>query len=369
MSTAERVTVLVSFTGDGGVENMIANLVRAWVDEGVHVDVLLIKARGRHVQRIPAAARVIALGARTSLTALPALSAYLRREQPPCLLAAKDRAGRIAILARLLSGVQTRIVIRLGMHLSGSLVGKSPLRRWSRWLPARWLYPYADGFITVADEVADDMSTHARVPRERFTTIPNPVVPADLESRTRAPIDHEWFNQGPSTPPTILACGRLAPQKDFATLLRAFARVREVVDARLVILGEGPEGAQLLALARKLGLSGHVDFPGFVSDVLPWMARAQVFALSSVYEGAPNVLVEAMACGLPVVATDCPSGPREILRDGALGPLVPVGALDALAEVLVASLRHPVSADRLIEGVRDYQAAASARRYLAFVSP
>jgi glycosyltransferase involved in cell wall biosynthesis len=282
------------------------------------------------------------------------------------MLAAKDRAGRLAILARWIAGVPTRVVIRLGMHLSGSLAQKSRLRRWSRWLPARWLYPYADGFIAVSDEVADDISEHAGLDRERFGVIPNPAVPPDVAVRQAAPVRHDWLSADAPLP-VVLACGRLAPQKDFVTLLSAFAAVRERLQARLIILGEGPERARLAGLRSKLGLDPCVDFPGFVDDVLPWMARADVFVLSSAYEGSPNVLVEAMACGVPVVATDCPSGPARILRGGLLGPLVPVGDAERLASAICSTLAEPVPAATLIDAVSDYRTVTSARQYLAFL--
>lgn len=366
MGSERRITVLVAFTGDGGVETMIANLVSAWLDDGVQVDVLLIKARGRHVARLPSEARVFYLNAWTSLAALPAVASYLRRYRPAAMLAAKDRAGRLAILARWIAGVPTRVVIRLGMHLSGSLAQKSQLRRWSRWLPARCLYPYADGFIAVSDEVADDISEHARLDRERFAVIPNPAVPPDIGVRKAAPVRHDWLSADASLP-VVLACGRLAPQKDFITLLRAFAAVRERLAARLIILGEGPERARLTEVRNRLGLDPWVDLPGFVDDVLPWMARADVFVLSSAYEGSPNVLVEAMACGMPVVATDCPSGPARILRGGLLGPLVPVGNAERLADAICSTLAEPVPVSTLIDAVSDYDTVTSARRYLAFL--
>jgi glycosyltransferase involved in cell wall biosynthesis len=361
-TSGARVAVLVSFSGDGGVENMIARLVQGFLDQGTAVDVLLIKERGGHARRLPTGARVLRLDAATSLMALPAVVRYLRRERPQALLAAKDRAGRIALLARRIAGVNTRIVLRLGMHLSGSMAGKSALYRWSRWLPVRLLYPKADAIVTVARAMADDFHRHGGIPRDRFTVIPNPSIPPDLGERCAEPVDHPWL--AGNSEPVILGVGRLKPQKDFATLLRAFARLRERRAARLVILGEGPERATLQRLAGELGIGDELLLPGFVSNPLAWMRRADVFVLSSAFEGAPNVLVEALACGTPAVATDCPSGPREILADGALGPLVPVGDDDAMAQAIEDVLDAPPAPEQLRAGVADYTVERSSGRYL-----
>lgn len=357
-----RVAVLVSFTGDGGVEHMVARLVEGFLEKGVAVDVLLIKERGGHAARLPSGARILRLHARTSVTAVPAVVRYLRRERPAALLAAKDRAGRVAIVARALARVPTRVVLRLGMHLSGSLAGKSALRRWSRWLPVRRLYARADEIVVVADAVAEDMASHGGIPRERFTVIPNPAVPEDLQARCREPVPCRWLDGG--HPPVILAIGRLTAQKDFGVLLQAMARVRGERAARLVILGEGPERARLESMASDLGIADAVRLPGFVANPLAWMARARLLVLCSRFEGAPNVLVEALACGTPVVATDCPSGPREILAGGRYGRLVPVGDSAALATAITAALDTAPDREHLREAVSEYTVERSAARYL-----
>lgn len=360
---AGRLTVMIAFTGEGGVENMIINLLRAFLAEGMVVDLLLLKEHGRHVTRIPEGINVIRLNAVTSLTALPAVVRYLRARQPCALLVAKDRASRIALLARWIAGVNTRVVLRMGMHLSGSLATKSALRRWSRFLPVRWLYPWADRIVTVSEAVADDLATISGMPRERFTVIRNPSISDDLESRAKEPLSHPWLAQGERVP-VILGVGRLTAQKDFETLLDAFAQLRARHQVRLIILGEGPLRGSLERRAQDLGISDDVDLAGFQLNPYAWMARASLFVLSSRFEGSPNVLVETMALGVPVVATDCPSGPREILQDGRIAPLVPVGDSRALAQAMTESLRHPPHSEALREAVSEYHATVSARRYL-----
>ena len=358
-----RITVMAAFTGDGGVENMITNLLHGFVARGAAVDLLLLKARGGHLDRIPDTVRVIRLDVSTSLFALPAVVRYLRRHRPAAMLVAKDRASRIALLARRIAGTDTRLVLRMGMHLSGSLAGKSSLRRWSRHLPVRWLYPWADQIVTVSDAVAEDLATIGGIPRDRFTVIRNPSIREDIHTRAAQPLEHPWL-QPDAVIPVILGVGRLTEQKDFATLIRAVARVRQHREVRLIILGDGGEHNRLRSLANALGISDAVDLAGFQTNPYQWMARAALFVLPSRYEGSPNVLVEAMALGTPVVATDCPSGPDEILCNGSIAPLVPVGHAAAMAEAISATLAHPPNPGHLQQAVSEYHVDISACRYL-----
>jgi glycosyltransferase involved in cell wall biosynthesis len=210
----------------------------------------------------------------------------------------------------------------------------------------RLSYPWAQGVIAVSEEAADDLARVLNVPRWQIHVIYNPTYDDALLERAKEPVEHAWFRSG--EPPVILGVGRLTHQKDFATLLRAFARVRKEVVCRLVILGEGDERARLQALAEELGVRRDVDLPGFVENPYAYMARAAIFVLSSRYEGLPNVLIEALACGVPVVSTDCPSGPREILLDGDAGVLIPVGDHDKMAQEIIHVLWDQGRARRFV---------------------
>lgn len=358
-----RLAVLASFSGSGGVERMLVNLISGFVAAGREVDLLLIRDQGPHLAGLPEAVNRISLGSNHSLLAIPALARYLRKARPRALLAAKDRAGRAAVLARGLAGVDTRLVLRLGTNLSASLAGRSALRRTWRYWPIRRLYPHLDRIVAVSAGVAADTVTIAGLPREAITVIRNPVITPDLRQRAAGPCPHPWF-QGEG-PPVLLGAGRLQRQKDFPTLIRAFARVRQVHPCRLVIIGEGQERPALTALIGQLGLANQVDLPGFQAQPLPFLARANLFVLSSAWEGSPNVLTEAMALGTPVVATNCPSGPAELLDGGRIAPLVPVGDVEALAAAILATLDQPPPPDQLQDVVADYEQAYSTQRYLA----
>ena len=363
-----------SLGGGGGAERVMVNLARGFSQRGHRVDLVLGKAEGPFLKEVPDSVRVVDLQARGGLASvpallrglrdfsalapvlatmgvppalrrLPALTHYLRREGPTVMLSALPYGNITALLAVRLAGVRTVVVI--SEHNTLSVSAQNAHRRKKRSLPRleRYFYPRADSIVAVSNGVAEDLAGVTGLPRERITTIYNPVVRPELAELAQAPLGHPWF--APGAPPVLLGAGKLKPQKDFATLLRAFAQVRATRPARLVILGEGNARAKMLGLARVLGVATDVDFPGFVGNPFAYMARASVFVLSSVWEGFGNVLVEALACGCPVVSTECPSGPAEILDGGAYGPLVPVGDDAALARAILSVLDAPPDPERL----------------------
>ncbi len=363
-----RISVLASFSGAGGVERMLVNLLGGFAALGRPVDLLTIRTDSPHLTGLPESVRRIDLGTRHSLAAALALARHLRADSPTVLLAAKDRAGRAAVLARDLARVRMPIVMRLGTDLSGALAQRHPLRRWLRTAPVRRSWRRIEHIVAVSEGVAEDTVRIAGYPRARISVIRNPVITDALCAQAAMPCPHPWLSaDAQAATPVILAAGRLERQKDFPTLLRAFALLRAQRPVRLVLLGEGAWRERLAALATTLGVAADLDLPGFQANPYPFLARTRVFALSSRWEGSPNVLTEAMALGTPVVATDCPSGPREILADGRYGPLVPMGDAPALATALAQALDRPIAPEVLRAAVQDYTAIESARRYLALL--
>jgi glycosyltransferase involved in cell wall biosynthesis len=387
---------LRSLVGGGGAERMMVTLAGALAERGHRVDLVLGRAAGSFLDEIHPAVRVVDLGVRTILPALPALlrlpaegarllpaclppspprvlgcipalARYLREECPDAMLSALDYSNLAAVWARRLSGAATRLVLSERNTLSVRAARSS--ERSLRALPAmiRRFYPWADAVTAVSDGVAEDLARISGIPRAAIVTTWNPVVSPALASAAARPLDHPWFL--PGEPPVVLGAGKLRPQKDFATLIDAFARVRAARPARLVILGEGPEEGRLRVRARRLGVSTDVRLEGFVRNPFAYMARASVFALSSAWEGLPSVLIQAMACGCPVASTDCPSGPAEILEGGTYGPLVPVGDAEALAAAIVRLLDAPTEPERLRRRAGDFSVERVAERYLAVLLP
>ena len=356
-----RIAVFVSFSGRGGVERMIVNLCGGLAEMGCRVDLLLVKARSGYLTSLHPAVRTMRLGGHT-LSSLPALARYLRQIRPEALLAAKDRANQTAVVARALARAPTRVVLRMGTTVTAALDRKGPLQHLLWRIPMRVLYPRADAVVAVSGGVAGDLARMTGLPASRFYVIPNPVITPRLYELAAQPVPHPWLQA--SDVPVLLAAGRLTRQKDFATLLRAFQIVRSQRRLRLIILGEGQDRPSLEALIGRLHLDGHVELAGFVQNPYAYMARAALFVLSSAWEGSPNSLTEAMALGTPVVSTDCPSGPREILADGRYGPLVPVGNAAELAAAVLRTLAAPPKKALLSDAVSEYSVEKSSRRYL-----
>lgn len=336
----KRVAIfLVSLEG-GGSERIALNLAQGFAERGLEVDLVLQRATGPYLDQVPDKIRIVDLRAGRMALAIFPLISYLRRERPPFLLSLMMGANIIAILSKKLARVDTRLMI--SEHLTISVATQNAVRLRGRYLPllAKRTYPWANGIVAVSEGVAEDLAHILGLPRKKIEVIYNPVITPELLEKAGEPVDHPWFQ--PGEPPVVLGVGRLTEQKDFPTLLRAFALVRKERAARLVILGEGEDRPELKALVDELGIAEDVDMPGFVDNPYGYMAGAAVFALSSRWEGLPTVLIEAMALGKPVVATDCPSGAREILNDGRYGTLVPVGDAKRLATGISGMLEHPV---------------------------
>lgn len=358
----KKIAILISFSGQGGVERMVCHVAGGFAAAGFEVDMLLIKAKGEHLKHIPKSVNVIKLKAQHNLTSLPEVTHYFREHNPDAMLAAKHRAIKIAALARRLSGSQARLVGRLGTTVSGALAGQGRIRKWLWYASMRKHYQSVDKLVAVSRGVADDVIAITGLPQQRVVVINNPVVVPGIHEKAREPVDHAWLQN--KDMPVILGAGRLTRQKDFSTLLDALVLVLKKQAVRLLILGEGKLRGDLTEKIQALGLQQHVDMPGFAGNPYAYMAKCDLFVLSSRWEGSPNVLKEALAVGIPVVSTDCPSGPKEILQDGKYGPLVEMGDATGLAAAILTTLAAPLPAATLQEAVQDYTLEASTRAYL-----
>jgi glycosyltransferase involved in cell wall biosynthesis len=344
----------------------LVTLANALADRGYVVDLVLVSAEGPFLDEVSDAVRLVDLGCSRVRNSLPRLIGYLRRDRPRALLSAMGHANAIAILARKLSLVPTRVIVSERNHFSvaiaesGTAVSRFLERR------IRKLYRLANGIIAVSCGVADDLATQTGLPRERIDVVYNPVPAPAMQSFSGKATDSRLARKEQG--PLIVAMGRLVKQKGFSVLLRAFALLRTEQVARLVILGEGELRRSLEGEVEQLGLGCDVVLPGFINDPFPLLRGADLFVLSSFWEGLPNGLIQAMACGTPVVATDCPSGPAEILGNGRWGRLVPVGDANALAVAMAATLADKSHPDVLARAA-DFNLDKAVNGYLKLMLP
>ncbi len=361
------IAIFLPSLGSGGAEKMMVNLAHGLLARGYTAEMVLVRKEGGFLSALSPEVRIIDLKASRALAALPALVGYLRRNQPKVILSNLPHLNMLAVMARALSGRRTRLV--LVEHNDLQHASAHGVRRWERFFPRAvgLFHPHADAVVAVSQGVADGLVQLAGLPRELVRVIYNPIVTSDIDSLAAEPLEHPWFVK--DQPPVILAVGRLTLQKDYPTLLRSFADIRARRPVRLVILGEGTLRDELHALAHSLGIAPDVDFAGFDPNPFRYMARCAVFALSSAWEGFGNVLVEALACGAQVVATDCPSGPAEILAGGQYGWLVPVGGPAGLASAIESAMQNPLPVDALKQRASDFHVDQITGQYLQVLFP
>ena len=398
-SGQRRVALLMKSLGGGGVQRSMLQLARGLVERGIALELLVCRPTGEFRKLVPDGVPIVELpatppgSARLKVLAaapadwralllpvlvppvspwhlrhLTALTERLREEPPDVLITSSSYLSLAALWARDAARAPTAVIVsergNLTSHVSH---GRRRFRLRLRHLPplVRRVYPRADAIVAVSEGVARDLAAHAGIAHERIETIYNPVVTPELDALAKEQPEHPWFGDGGA--PIVLGAGRLVAQKGFQTLIDAVAQLRRERPLRLLVLGEGKYRAALESRAARTGLGADFSLPGFTDNPFAFMSRASAFALSSAYEGLPGVLIQALACGCPVVSTDCPDGPSEILEKGAYGPLVPVGDAAALARALGQVLDTPPDRERLRDRGRSFNLAASTDCWLAAI--
>jgi len=390
MDRDRKLVIFIKSLKGGGAERSTVNLANALAASGIDVDLLIIDKKGVfhelvseqvNLIRLPEASFVqiirrlwrypmdlayllrliVVPGSPKPAAAVPALADYLRNTRPQALLTALDYGNIAAVVARTVANVDTRVVIGQRNQLSEGYKGRAKWRHKQIVPTLRYFFERADAVVSVSKGVSEDLGKALQLPDHKLHVVYNAVYNSILEAQSLEEIQHEWLKN--KEIPVLLAAGKLKPQKDFETLLKAFAQVRTKIKAGLIILGEGPMRSTLISLAKKLNIAEDVRFEGFVQNPFKYMRHADLFVLSSKYEGLPGVLVQALACGCPVVSTDCPSGPREILENGKYGSLVPVADANALADAIIAKLQTPHDPENLKSQGRSFSEEAAVRGY------
>jgi glycosyltransferase involved in cell wall biosynthesis len=358
----DRIALFLPSLACGGAQRAMLKLAGAFAESGLDVDLVVAAADGPYLSHVPPQVRLVDLAASRVLASLPGLVRYLRQSRPVALLSAMEYANLVALWARALARVSTRVVVSIRSTVSQDAANGQPWRGRLATAYAGSFYKMAQGVVAVSEGVADDFAKVTGFRRACIRTIYNPVVTPELLVLAQASLSHPWFT--PGEPPVVLGVGRLTAAKDFPTLIQAFARVRSQRPARLLIIGEGEKRSELNAFVQRLGLAADVSLPGYVDNPFAYMHSCSAFVLSSISEGLPNSLIEAMACGAPVISTDCPSGPAEILEGSRYGLLVPVGDVDAMAAAISATLQNMPDTARTIRRAEFFSTASSAAQYL-----
>lgn len=367
--TKPHISLFIPNLDGGGAERVMLHLAEGFATRHLRADLVVAQAKGAYLSKIPETIRLVNLNAKSPLlfhkTRL--LKQYLEQEQPDFLISTLDILSS-ATWAKQLAGVNTQAVMCVQTHLTQQFQDRhSKLMQAFKWATVKWFYPMADAIVAVSDGVAEDLVQNASLSKQDISVIHNPVVMPDFHQKVAAEVDHPWFS--PDQPPVLIGVGRIVKQKSFATLVKAFAQVQQQRPARLMILGdidprEPDVKPELDRLIEQHGLEDKVAFLGFVENPYAYMAKADVFVLSSIYEGFGNVVAEAIAAGTPVVSTDCESGPAEILGQGKYGQLVPVDDADAMAKAIVATLEQPVAAQVLKARSQAFTLDCVVRQYL-----
>jgi glycosyltransferase involved in cell wall biosynthesis len=368
------ITFIINDLSGGGAEKALLHLAGYLQRSGVRVSLVTLQSGDDAYTAPPGIERRTLNTGRFArgpgkIIGLPLqareLAAVLRQLDPDASISFLPRANVAHVLTRWF-GNSSPVLVTEQVSSRDAYPSNGPADRFMRFL-IRTCYPRADAVFPSSQGVLEGL-VHFGVRRERMRVVYNSVALADIQRLALKPVPE----LPPAQVPTVITVGRHAPQKDHETLLRAFAIVRARIPARLVLLGQGPLRNSLLALAAQLDIADSVMFAGFQDNPFAWLARGDLFVLSSRYEGFGNVLIEAMACGLPVVSTDCPSGPREILRDGRAGILVPVADVAALAESMYDVLTDDGLRSRLAESARlrapDFDDAVIGEAYIDLIS-
>jgi glycosyltransferase involved in cell wall biosynthesis len=355
------IAIFIPSVHGGGAERAMLVFSKELVSRGYAVDLVLANLEGALTDLIPSGVRVVNLRSARMMRAIPKLIRYLRSVSPCAVYSTITHANIAATCAARFARLQAPVVVRQSntpLSETKDSIGRFLV---SRLIPMS--YPSAHAIIAVSEGVKEELIALNPDLRNHVHVIPTPVLTSDVVSQAAEDPGHPWFDD--LSVPIVVSAGRLKPHKGMRELIRAFHKVRAKRRAKLVILGEGSDRLRLEREISRLGLGDDVDMPGFRKNPFPFMQRAAVFVLASHYEGLPNVLVQAMSVGTPIVATDCPSGPAEILEGGRWGTLVPVGSEEALALAISEALDRPRQVAAQARAWERYGAGAATSQYLA----
>ncbi len=345
-------------------------MAKGFAKKGIETQLVLAIADGPYLKEIPSSIKIIDLKSKKVLYSVNKLRKYLVEQNPDVLISTLSRVNIAAILAKSFSGVNTKLILREANTFSVYLDSNKNL--WDKIIDymIKKLYKRGDKIVAVSEGVANDLKITLPNLKNKITVIYNPVIDEEVFDKAYEPVDNDWLND--QSIPVIIGVGRISEQKDISTLIGAFNIALQQKEMRLLILGKYNENdheyLKLIELINEFGISDKVKFEGFVSNPFAYLSRASVFVLSSKWEGLPGVLIQALACGCPVVSTDCPSGPNEVINSQSIGYLSPVGDCEILADNIVRTLDHKIDKTTLINRAKEFSVDKGADNYLKMIA-
>lgn len=363
----ERIVFFIGSMNLGGIGRLSLFLMEEFMKRGVKVDLFLLKPGGEYTSQIPAGVNVFVCEGNTAFRIYGFIK-YLWKERPQYSFSARERQDMVSILACLFTFGRTEPIITVHTNLSVERQYKKEELPWFKTLLSSLLYKFPTKIVAVSKSVAKDFSDRTHVPIENIKVIYNPAYNphAPYDEYTQLPLPYSLKLDDRTD--YIICVGRLTEAKDFETMIKGFKKVRESVDVKLLILGEGERRSDLEKLINQCDLEGEVFLPGYVSNPYYFIKRAKLFVMSSKWEGFGNVIVEALGAGVPVISTNCPGGPSEILENGKYGTMVPVGNADKLAEEILETLKkNPFKPEVLINRAKDFGVQKICDQYYQYI--
>jgi len=358
-----KIALFIKSLNGGGAERVVLNLANEFYERKIPLILILRFKKGVYLKELNPDIKIVELGTNNPFLMINRIIKACKDNKITTLFPVMHSSNIIGLIANVF--LRIRIVIRES-NTFDDFFNKKGLKKIKMTillcLMKLW-YPQSEKIIANTKDTANDILKHINVPKEKVVVINNPLVNERITKLSKEPINDLKYSK--ITKPRIISVGRLVYQKNYEFLIKCFKQVKKTLpEASLIILGTGPLKNQLITLVKELDLDNEVHFLGFVNNPYKYLKNSDVFVLSSFFEGFGNVLVEALAVGLPIVSTDCPGGPREILDNGNYGTLVPLNNVDAMTNAIIQTIRKKNDTKSLVERANSYSINKIADVYL-----
>jgi glycosyltransferase involved in cell wall biosynthesis len=336
----KKIGLYIPSMNGGGAEKVYFILANYFVNKGFQVDLLLTKKEGAYIKQLDEKINIIELSSKRVSLDIYGLRKYMKNSNPDVVMSAMTHCNIILSVSSFFMKCKIPIIVSEHSNFSGSLKEMKPIQRFIFKFIGGLIYRKQRYIVAVSEGAKQALCSELKLKEDFINVIYNPFEIRKIQKDSSAGVLHQWLEKSRKFK-TLISVGRYTEAKDFFNLISAFEIVKKNIDARLIILGDGGLRLQLQSFITEKNMQNCIDLYGFVSNPFSYISKADLFVLSSKREGLSNVLIESMICGVPLVATDCPSGPKEILENGKWGKLVPVSDPEALSNAILLTLSEP----------------------------